>query len=82
MTAVPAGGVAALAPPAPANGGFVDYSTTEGIKLYSAATSLLVDDPLFNCEANGLSHFLGISKATEEAVRVAMRVEQWSTVKR
>jgi hypothetical protein len=45
--------------PALANDGIIDYSTSEGIKIYSAATSSLVEDPLFDCEAGGLSHFLG-----------------------
>jgi hypothetical protein len=45
--------------PALANGGVIDYSTSEGIKIYSAATSSLVEDPLFDCDSEGLSHFLG-----------------------
>ncbi len=45
--------------PALANGGVIDYSTSEGIKIYSATTSSLVEDPLFDCDSEGLSHFLG-----------------------
>ncbi len=45
--------------PALANNGVINYSTSEGIKIFSSATTALVDDPLFDCEANGLSHFLG-----------------------
>jgi hypothetical protein len=45
--------------PALANGGVIDYSTSEGIKIYGAATSSLVEDPLFDCDSEGLSHFLG-----------------------
>ena len=45
--------------PALANDGVLDYSTSEGIKIYSAATSSLVEEPLFDCEPCGLSHFLG-----------------------
>jgi hypothetical protein len=38
--------------PALANNGIIDYSTSEGINIYSAATSsTLVEDPLFDCEA-------------------------------
>ncbi len=39
--------------PALANNGVINYSTSEGIKIISAAASVLVDDPLFGCEANG-----------------------------
>ena len=45
--------------PALANGGVIDYSTSEGIKIYQASVTALVADPLFDCESHGLSHFLG-----------------------
>jgi hypothetical protein len=45
--------------PALANGGVIDCSTSEGTKICGAATSLLVEDPLFDCDSEGVSHFLG-----------------------
>jgi hypothetical protein len=56
-------GVAAAIPfalgPALANNGVIDCSASEGVKIHTAATSPLVEDPLFDCEANNLSHLLG-----------------------
>jgi hypothetical protein len=45
--------------PALANGGVINYSNSEGIKIFNSATASLVDDLLFDCESSGLSHFLG-----------------------
>jgi hypothetical protein len=45
--------------PALANDVVIEYSSSEGVKIYSAATGSLVEDPLFDCEAGRLSHFLG-----------------------
>jgi hypothetical protein len=43
--------------PAQAIEGVIDYSTTEGRKLYNSATSRL-DEELFDCNADGLYQFL------------------------
>ena len=53
--------------PALANGGVIHYLSSEGIKIYQAATSALVDDSLFDFESLGLSHSKGNISIRAEA---------------
>jgi hypothetical protein len=43
--------------PAQALDGVIDYTTSEGRKLYNSAT-LKLDEELFDCNADGLYQFL------------------------
>ena len=57
--------------PATAIGGIIDYGTTQGRKLYAAATAKLSED-LYNCNAGDLYAFL-------KALRERAREYGWET---
>ena len=46
--------------PALVHHGILDYSTSEGNKIYKAATRALDKENQYNCEADGLRNFLGL----------------------